>query len=563
MILKSIKFKNILSFGNNTTEIKLDNNKINLISGLNGHGKSSIIDAINFVLTGKAYRNINKNQLINTTNRKELLVELLLECKQDVYVIKRGLKPSIFEIYKNGNLLNQSSTISDYQMILNKILKINIKTFKQSIIMSSKFYKPFLEMSKSEKRNYIEDVFNISMFSNMNGIVKEKNRSLKQEQFSITKDLERVQSNLILLDQIKKKQREDSLVEKQKLKAQIKHDEHLVNILKQLVIGKELKIKKAESKLEKYENLHDKYDRINSLIIKSNVRRNNIKADIDFLRDNNTCNKCSQIIDETFKQDHITKYEEELRDLDEQSNKWKVQKLNIKRTINKLSTMRSKIEQEQINIYRKNTRISVLEDNIRDMENRRNKICKPTKTHLKEEELLQQKKEYTKKLNKINELLKYYKIIIVMLADNGIKKYIIKKYLTIFNKYVNKYLRILDTTYRISFDEEFNETIIASNYKGLQYGNFSGGERQRLDLAILFGFLEVAKTINSINCNLLMLDEVADSALDGAGIVGLFQILDHLKQSGYTTYIISHRTEIKNYCDRILNVDKKKFSNIG
>jgi DNA repair exonuclease SbcCD ATPase subunit len=563
MILEKLIFKNINSYGQNPTEIPLNNNLINIIIGKNGKGKSTILDAISFVLTGKPYRDINKAQLVNSINKKGLLVELYFTSGNNSYIIKRGIKPNIFEIYKNDKLLDQSAKVVDYQKILDDIIKIDLKILKQSIIMSSKYYKPFLEMTKAEKRFYIEEILNIKMFSIMSDKVKSLNRSAKQENGFLEKDIERIESNILLMKQMKEKSDQQNEVKHDELLKDIEKSEKNITQYKTQLENHRKEVVDLTYKYSKHKDKYDIHEKLNSTIWAKEQDIQRIKKEIQFMKTSKHCTTCHQDITEEYRTIAIENYNVQINEIESGINDLTIKKNKVKIVVDKLDKIKDRMDSLKHFIMTNEMNITDEERKVSRYKKEINVLQDNKTTHIdKTDSLKKEKKKIEKNINQLEKNLKYYKVLLKLLADDGIKRYIIQKYLNVFNSYVNKYLELLNTNYRIKFNDEFEESIIANGYETLQYGNFSGGERQRLDLAILFAFVELARNRNSVNCNVIFLDEIADSALDEEGVLGMFKILEHLKRDGYTPYIISHRTGVNQYCDKTFEAVKKTFSNI-
>ena len=564
MLLNKLRWKNFLSYGQNWTELNLNNNLINIIMGKNGKGKSSAIGAVTYVLTGKPYRNINKAQLVNSINKKGLLVELFFTSGSHEYMIRRGIKPNIFEIYKDNKLLDQSAKVVDYQKVLDDIIKIDLKTLKQSIIMSNKCYKPFLEMTKAEKRFYVEEILNIKMFSIMSDKVKILNRQAKSEFSFFEKDIERIDSNVVIIKEMKEKYAQQNEVRVNEILKEITKSEKHIKDASNQISTSEIKIDELQEKYDKHKDKFDVYKNIEKKIYQQENEIKRVEKDIAFLSSNDQCNSCHQSITAEYKKSMVAGYQANIKNIDWTINMLKTKKDKIAIVIYKLNKLEEHINRLKSERLLCDRVINSEESNIRKYKKEINalQIQHTIPFGDNEIQLLADKKKISKKINKTQKNIQYYTILLKLLADDGIKRYIVKKYLNVFNNYVNKYLDLLHTSYRMEFNDEFEERIIANGYEKLQYGSFSGGERQRLDLAILFTFLELAKNRNSVNCNVLFLDEMADIALDAEGISGMFKILTHLKQSGYTIFIISHTEGVKDYCDVVYEAQKKTFSNL-
>jgi DNA repair exonuclease SbcCD ATPase subunit len=562
LILDKIRFRNILSYGNNWTEVNLNNNKINLISATNAQGKSTIIDALYFALAGKPYRNINKPQLVNSINKKNLLVELYGHTKNNTYMIRRGINPAIFEIYKNDELIDESSNIRDYQTILEDLLGFKGKIIKHTLIMSSRFYVPFLELPLGEKREFIENILAITIFSSMKDLLKKEKISLKQLKINSEKDIERINSNIAILEDINKKQKEELEEQKKNLLAEIeKLEEVNVNIkvniekTKETIKGKKEFLVKIDEKLE----IKKKVDkRINQL----KFRINDVTKAIDFFKEKDLCLECEQPLTKEFKESKVEDkkklYVALQNKLDEITEKCK--------KFEEIIIKKNKIEKENFDLYKEisgsESRIITNAERVEELKEKVNSIKKPEYKEYDKEKYEKEKIEIERKLVKLKRNRRLINIVLKILSESGIKKYIVNRYIPLLNKCLNDYLAILDAPYKMKFDNELKEKILARGYDKLSYGNFSAGEKQRIDLSLLFTFLNLSKMKNSINTNLLFLDEILDQSLDEHGINNVFKILKELKKAGYTIFVISHRQGIEEFFDKIFTVEKKRFSEL-
>jgi DNA repair exonuclease SbcCD ATPase subunit len=636
--LHKITFKNILSYGNSPIEIELDNNLLNLIYGTNGNGKSTLLESVFYVLTGKTYRDIKLSQLINTTNKKNLLVTLEASNKGKRVVVSRGMKPKIFEIEVDGNKIDEDSKSTDFQAELERLLGFNSLSLKQNICLNADFYKPFIKMSAQEKRTYIEDILNIQVFSEMNKLIKQDLSVHKENMRDTEADYKRIQSNLEIIhemnkkilaqqtksvDEIKKQlsgrieeydalilNYDESYVEKnsaidEKKKEIAELDSEIEDLKSELEKIKEnnnsdkiksyieeLKNKKSKCK-EKYAGI----SKANSALGKISALKDTKQTFIAFLKENDSCPTCKQEIT----LEHKNSMSESIQNEFDQLNK---KKDEIKEKIRKYETLSEKIEKIDIKIQELNEKYNKYLYKIREKETElNNKISKTRdieksidyldrnkknilndidniKIKIKQtiEEINNVKEPEKKELRDDSELIKelsdiklqykdmekkkrIFDISVNLLSDKGIKSYIVRKYIPILNTYVNKYLEILQAPYRMKFNELLEETIVLKGYETLSYGSFSKGERSRCDLALMFAFLELSKKKNSVNTNILFLDEILDTiGLDKQGIVGFISILKSFKENGYTIFCISHKEEVKNYFDRHYEVKKKKFS---
>ena len=567
IIFRAVRWKNLLSTGNYFTEIKLDSNANTLVVGENGSGKSTMLDALCFGLFGKAFRNVNKPQLINSINGKDCVVEIELDCNNKSYKIIRGIKPNVFEIYQNGDLLNQDAAIRDYQEYLEKfILKMNYKSFTQIVILGSASFVPFMQLSASDRRNIIEDLLDIQIFSTMNSLVKDKlstNKDAtgtKKYDIDLTKqkyDLEKKHIDELKQNNDDKVKEYESEVLNSNQTIQALHAE-IANATGQVeVYSTDVALQtETESKVKKLGKLESQ--------IESNLSK--FQKDISFFQHNDDCPTCRQSIATEFKEGQIqslqtktTQCELGLKDLE-------AKLLDEQAKLNKIAETQKAIQKLQIDIATKNTSINEVNKYIVKIQ-KEILALKETKgsTQLQEsqlQELASQLKQLESDLKLLIEEKTYYEAATSLLRDTGIKTKIIKQYLPIINKLVNKYLSSLDFFVNFNLDESFKETIKSRHRDDFSYHNFSEGEKQRIDMALMLTWRAVAKLKNSSNTNLLILDETFDSSLDTTGTEELMKILHMLE--GVNLFVISHKGDILQ--DKFLNVirfgKEKNFSRI-
>lgn len=561
--IEKIKHIEKLNYKDNLYDMQIKNVHEFYANNIVSHN-SSIQESLYFVFTGKPYRSVKKAQLVNTTNGKNLLVELEIQHGGSDYLIRRGVKPNIFEIYKDDELINEESHIKDYQAILENMLGMSAKTFKQTIIMSSRYYTPFLDLAAYEKREFIENIFSIKLFSQMVETLKRKSASLKMKLKDLTKDVERVNSNISLLSKIEEERKAE--LEKQR-----------IDIIKQ--------IKKAESEIENLESKLVENSKLNSVIqgkinklkrhlpigdkIKNEISKNKLirkqgKEKIKFYETNDTCPSCNRIIEEDLKQKEISEVQESLVKIDStiQNLEYKLSEFSkLVKTHDDLEDKSSAIESNTLVVE---SNIKFQQKAIKNLKKTANKLSEPIVTNGADpEELKKDLDELNQKIFDLNKVSKYIKVTMDMLSEKGIKRYIIQKYVPVLNSLLNEYLALFDAPYSVVFDEELKETIIARGYDDLSYYNLSSGEKQRLDSALIFAFLDLSRMKNSVDTNLIWFDEVLDQSLDDSGINGIFKIFQRLKTKGYTIFVISHRENIGENFDRNIKVTKKQFSSIS
>ena len=543
IIFKSIKYKNFLSSGNYFTEIALNKNKSTLIVGHNGAGKSTMLDAISFALFGKPHRKISKNQLVNSINQKQALVEVEFSIGKAQFRIVRGIKPNVFEIWKDGSMINQSSHSLEYQKILEQnILKLNHKSFHQVVVLGSSSFIPFMQLNAGHRRNVIEDLLDINIFSKMNIILRERNSVLKENINTINNDTSIIKSKI---EQQTKYIRDIAAVtEENKIKyeKQIETARKKINILQNenSELSKELESSTASDELKE---LQKEKNKIIGDIATIKQEMKAIAKRGMFLDKNDECPTCDQPIQNKTKLISETKNEA----YQVQSSLSMVES-NGSIIDNKISSLEDIIA----DIRKKTDTINVNNREIVSLNQSNDELSKYLESEVaadltgarKDLEQMKNDKEslFEEKL-KLNEQFGYNNVIAEMLRDTGIKTKIIKQYLPTINKLVNQYLQTLDFFVHFNLDENFNETIRSRHRDDFTYDSFSEGEKQRIDLSLLFTWRQIAKKKNSVATNLLVLDETFDSSLDHDGIENLLKILYTLDE-GSNTFIISHKGDI-------------------
>lgn len=558
---KKVRFKNFLSFGNKFTEINLDTHHNTCIVGKNGSGKSSFMDAITYALFNKAYRPINKPQLINSVNEKDCLVEIEFSIGSTDWKVRRGQKPTIFEIYKNDNLLDQSSSAIDQQKWFEQtVLKMNYKSFTQIVILGNSNFVPFMQLTAASRREVIEDLLDIKIFSSMNVVVKDKIKTIKDDVklLEIKKeslsDKVKMQSNFI--EEIEK---ESNLqIEQRKQKIQ-KLNLFFVNANEenQILLEKATELNSSLSLLNESPN---KLKKLGTLKGKLSQKLSTIVDDRNFFLDNSVCPTCTQHINPELKSEKCSEYESTIKELEDAYEKLKntikeeeereVQFSNISR---ELLNTNHKISNNNLKVQQSKNEIKELESEIQKIQEKiKNKNIEHDKLKILEENLLNIKNEYVDKKEKIQ----YYECIHSLLKDNGVKSKIIKKYLPLINQNVNKYLQMMDFYVNFNLDEEFNEHIKTPIYEDFSYGSFSEGQKQRINLALLFSWRELAKIKNSTNVNLLILDEIFDSSLDSSGIDDFLKIIRYVVKD-FNIFVISHKDGVQDKFDSIIEFEKR------
>ncbi len=560
---KTVQWKNFLSTGNAFTTIQLDKNPTNLIVGENGSGKSTLLDAICFALFGKPYRNINKPQLVNTINSKNCVVELYFQIGKKQYKIIRGLKPNVFEIWIDDVLLNKDAASKDYQKYLEEtILKLNYKSFTQIVILGSASFTPFMQLPAASRREVIEDILDIKIFTAMNSVLKDKVTTLKQK-ISET----------------------DAAIAIAKNKAQLQQD-----YIKTLQDDRDARISEIETKI--HETLHDIQEKKKSVTIvedkkealvssildlgevTQNIERivrqlndltsseKRIDTEIHFYQINDNCPKCKQAIEQGFKQTIIDEQSTELQKVHTSIHKIREDEQKLHTRLNDIKAINLEIGKLNDLIHTVKSDINASERFIQRLQLEKNDIVVKVGNIEQEKNKLKaiasESLEIAKQKGELGELQTYYDIASVLLKDSGIKTRIIRQYLPVINKLVNKYLTEMNFFVQFTLDEKFDE-IIKSRYRDdFSYESFSEGEKQRIDLALLFTWRTIAKVKNSTSTNLLILDEVFDSSLDASATELVMQLLNTLAE-GTNVWVISHKgDQLFDKFTNILRFKKKK-----
>ena len=562
ILFEKIRWKNFLSTGNQFTEVELNKNSTTLIVGNNGAGKSTILDALCFVLFGKAFRKINKPQLINTTNEKDCLVEIELKIGSTDWMIRRGIKPNIFEIYRNGSVLDQSSSAIDQQKYLEQsILKMNYKSFTQIVILGSSNFVPFMQLSAASRREVIEDLLDIKIFSSMNVIIKEKIRSLKEEIRTLelkkesVKDKVEMQKNFIEELQNLSNANVNSNKEKitnldKEIGDYLEENSSMEDPLRALIREQDEIIGYAE-KLKKFGQLKGKISQKVSTITKEHK----------FFTENTVCPTCTQSIEEEFRLNRIKDAQDKAKELQSGYKELEEAIKEEEERERQFNNLSEEIRKLTNGISQNNIKINGLRRQIRNLEKEIQTITENLANRNSEHEKLEQFKSDLKSvyddLSGKKDLIQYHDFSYSLLKDSGVKSKIIKKYLPLINQQVNRYLQMLDFYINFTLDEEFNETVQSPIHEDFSYSSFSEGEKQRIDLALLFTWREVAKFKNSTNTNLLILDEVFDSSLDGFGTEDFLKIIRYVIKDA-NVFIISHKAGMEDRFESVLRFEKIK-----
>ena len=567
IIFKKIRYKNFLSTGNHFNEIDFQQNHTNLIIGTNGAGKSTMLDALTFGLFNKSFRQIKKAQLINATNEKDCVVEVEFSVNSRDYLVRRGIKPNIFDIEINGNPLHKEADDRANQRILEEnILKVNYKSFTQIVILGSSTFVPFMQLSTTNRRDVIEDLLDIRIFSVMNNLIKDNIRTKKEQIKSLDlkkenlKDKIELQNNLIqkLADQGKEKIKTNH----DKINELLSESDDYVSSNKNL----ETNVEELSAEQEKFVGADKKLSKLNNFKGQISNKVSTITKEHKFFTDNTVCPTCTQPIEESFRLNKIADVQTKARELKKGFNDLEESiktEQDRERQFKKLSKEITKLNHD---ISQNNTHISLNQRQIRELESEIQTITKQFKDRNIENEKLE---EFKGSLNTtIDELsvkrqdIYHYDFAYSLLKDDGVKTKIIKKYLPYINAQVNRYLQMMDFYINFTLDEEFSETVKSPIHEDFSYSSFSEGEKMRIDLALLFTWREVARVKNSVNTNLLIMDEVFDSSLDGFGTDEFLKIIKFVIRDA-NIFVISHKSDLHDKFDSVIKFDKLRgFSSI-
>ena len=568
ILFKTLKWKNFLSTGNAFTEIDFQSFKTTLIVGHNGAGKSTLLDALSFALFGKPHRNINKPQLVNSINNKDCSVEVVFEAAGSEFRIVRGIKPAVFAIYKNGEMLNQESHATQYQKILEQnILKLNHKSFHQIVVLGSSSFVPFMQLPAQHRRDVIEDLLDIGVFSKMNSLIKEKNSILKgvireiDYKIDIQKNKIDVQKKYISdvnrINKDLKDQKQTNIIEMRKdITGILKDNDELLDLVE---AGASIpttinSTQSTKSKLLGYQSQFTK-----------DVRT--VVKDAKFFEDNSTCPTCSQDIEEHVKAEKLNDAKAKAKELSKALTDIEVKLTSTQKELEaaehkmqEIRNFQTQMNANQSAMSRIELQIKVLSDEIDNLTDTSSDI-NVAKDDL--ESYVMEKNALTETRLESNEQFQYNIAITEMLKDTGIKTKIVKQYIPVINKLVNNYLQTLEFFVHFELDESFSETIKSRHRDSFSYASFSEGEKQRIDLALLFTWRQVAKMKNSVSTNLLILDETFDSSLDHEGVDNLMKIIETLT-ADTNVFVISHKGDmLESKFEKKLEFFKdKNFSNI-
>jgi len=559
---KTIRWKNFLSTGNVFTEVNLTTSQTNLIVGENGAGKSTILDALTFSLFGKPFRKINKPMLINSINEKDCVTEIEFSVGKKEFKVVRGIKPNVFEIYCNGQLWNQESTVVDQQKNFEQnVLKMNYKSFTQIVVLGSSTFVPFMRLPVAQRREIIEDILDIQIFSTMNVLLKDKIRENREEikdfdyQIDILKEKIDLQKNYLL--ELDKKNKADISKKEEKI-SELLEDENKQHVL---IKEKSDVIEQLNKQIVEYSISSDKLKKLNTFLIKLSSKLQTCQKEHQFFEKNHVCPTCTQDLSDEFRTDKITSGKTKLDELTVGYNEILSAIGEEEKRFNKWNELSSEITDNNNTISQSNFQINSIRKSIGDVEKEIKDLQSgggdKKEAYSKLETLVGEKKELSLQLSESKKDKDMLSVAAGLLKDNGIKTRIIKKYLPVMNKLINQYLQGMDFYVNFTLDENFEETIKSRFRDQFSYASFSEGEKARIDIALLLTWRSIAKLKNSVDTNLLILDEIFDGSLDQQGGSDLGWILRNFDDS-ISVFVISHKEQMNDKYDRTLNVEKVK-----
>ena len=561
-----VRYKNFLSTGDIFTEIDLNRNPTTLIIGTNGSGKSTLLDALTYGLFGKAFRKVNKMALVNSINKKRTVVEVEFSIGRKQYKVMRGIKPNKFEIYLNGSLIHQDSNVRDYQALLEQqILKLNYKSFTQVVILGSSSFTPFMQLNTYERRSIIEDILDIQIFSVMNEVLKQRYASLRYELNEIKTNLkigeEKIKSQKETMKRLEENRDEQIIKLIEDKKNLVIYENTISNSIKQLNT-------EVRSLTEKVLDETEVRNRLQEVLLEEKQfesYRLKFRKELKFYASHNECPTCKQDIEEGHKEHICEETNKSIETINKSLSKRNEEVVLINDRLKEISLIQSGISDLQAQIQSVQSSLST---NFQ-LQSRLQKQIKELESQEHAEEDKEKLKRYKKAFSQLESMDEglvdkrhYYDLAEILLRDSGIKTKIIRQYLPIMNKLINKYLASMEFFVQFELDEEFNEQIKSRYRDTFTYSSFSEGEKMRIDLALLFTWRAIAKLKNSVNTNLLVLDEVFDSSLDESGTDEFLKILQTLGNDT-NTFIISHKDSMNEKFNNVIEFEKShNFSKI-
>ena len=560
--LKTVRWKNFLATGNRFIEVELDQKDMMLVVGKNGAGKSTLIDAITFSLFGKPFKKVNKGQLVNSVNERDTLTEIEFSVGTAEWKVRRGIKPNLFEIYHNDRLVNQDAKSMDYQKYLEeKVLKLNFKSFTQIVVLGSASFVPFMQLTANDRRIIIEDILDIGIFSVMKTLLKDRVITLKEEMNEIDYQIKLLQEKITLQEKYIKAMEEES---KQKRKSdldKIKETEQEIHKLNTEInthqerIDSLLNSIKDKAVIEKKNQELDKY----RSQISKNLKR--FTKDKKFFDEKENCPTCEQEIDEEFKKNKLEEVGKGIVEMNYGLSQIEKEVDKVYTRIGEISKSTQEIQKEESQVVLKQSNIHAHNSFIQKLSHEMESLQKEVETDSMNVLTKELDESKSTRLQYVDQKF-YYDVLSNILNDTGIKTRIIKKYLPVINKHVNDYLKDMDFFVNFQLDENFQETIKSRHRDQFSYYSFSEGEKKRIDIALLLTWRDIASMRNSVNVNLLILDEVFDASLDQAGVDDLMKLFNILKHTNL--FIISHKLDILDdkFPDKLIVEKVKNFTQV-
>ena len=562
ILFEKVRWKNFLSTGNQYTEVNFQKSATTLIVGTNGTGKSTVLDALTFSLFGKPFRKINKPQLVNTVNEKDCRVEVEFSVGTTNWKVIRGIKPAVFEIWRNDSLLDQSAAALDQQKWLEQnVLKMNYKSFTQIVILGSSTFVPFMQLTAANRREVIEDLLDIKIFTSMNNILKDKIRQVKEEVRTLDLKKEslsdKVEMQTNFIEEIEKRGKKNIQDRKTKIS---NLDTEILAYMKENSVTEE-DIFKYTKEQEYVTGATEKLKKLGNLKGKISQKVLTITKEHKFFTENSVCPTCTQPIEEDFRINKIDDAQSRAQELQSGYKELEEAIKNEQERERQFTALSKEITKLNNGISQNNTRISGCQRQIRDLESEVQRLTDNLANRNTEHEKLETFKDNLKttydELVSKKDTINYYDFSYSLLKDGGVKSKIIKKYLPLINQQVNRYLQMMDFYINFTLDEEFNETVQSPIHEDFSYASFSEGEKQRIDLALLFTWREVAKFKNSVATNLMILDEVFDSSLDGQGTEEFLKIIRFVVKDA-NIFVISHKSGMDDRFEDVIRFEKIK-----
>lgn len=561
IIFKKVRAKNFLSIGNQYLEYDLNKDHLTIIKGINSSGKTSVLDCITFALYKKAYRSINLPQLVNNINKKDCVAEIEFSIGETEWMVRRGLSPNIFEIYKNGQMLDQhSSAIEQQKWLEQNVLKMTYKTFVQIVILGTSSFIPFMQLVPADRREVIEDLLDIKLFSSMNLLVKEKIKEMKDSVkiLNLQKDSceDKIQMQRNFIENIEQRSRND-IQEKSDTITQLFAS---VESLQTENDNINTQIQELQTKLEELTDVSDKLKILLSDKTKLTIQAQNLKETFKFFKDNDTCPTCSQHIEDEFKKEKQKETKKEMSGLKktydtllESIESETERQYRFREASSEVTDLNQKISYNNYQIQQRQNQIKELHKQIKKITDA---INSKNDEHQKMDEYVKNLDDIKSDVAEIKDEIYNHEYVQLLLKDSGVKSRIIEKYLKIINSQITKYLNLLELYVNFTLDSEFNEQIMTPTFENFSYGNFSEGQKRRVDLALLFTWRYISSIKNSANTNLLICDEILDGSLDEMGHFAFLKIIkDEMKNSN--VFVISHRDGIEHRFDKVISIEKK------